>query len=72
MDHQFFHLIIAPLVNQPKCELTPSEHSMYIRFLWIFPKRMACIRHPCGKLTTVVSCLRCLINTGVEKITTLN
>jgi hypothetical protein len=26
-----------------------------------------CIRHQCRK-TTVLSCLRCLINTGVEKI----
>ncbi len=28
------HLIIASLVQEPKCELTPNEHSMYIRFLW--------------------------------------
>jgi hypothetical protein len=33
MEHQFLHLIIAPLVWQPKCELNPNEHSMYIRFL---------------------------------------
>ena len=31
------HLIIAPLLQQPKCELTPHEHSMYIRFLWAAP-----------------------------------
>jgi hypothetical protein len=34
MEHQGLHLIIASLVQQPKCELTPNEHSMYIRFLW--------------------------------------
>jgi len=34
MEHQFLHLIIAPLVLHPKCELTPNEHSMYLRFLW--------------------------------------
>ncbi len=33
MEHQCLHLIIAPLLQQPKCELTPHEHSMYIRFL---------------------------------------
>ncbi len=33
MEHQFLHLIIAPLVLQPKYELTANEHSMYIRFL---------------------------------------
>ncbi len=35
MEHKFLHLIMAPLVQQPECELTPNEHSMYIRFLWI-------------------------------------
>ena len=35
MDHQILHLIIAPLVQQPKYELTPNEHSMYIIFLWL-------------------------------------
>jgi hypothetical protein len=35
MEHQCLHLIIAPLLQQPKCELTPHEHSMYIRFLWV-------------------------------------
>jgi hypothetical protein len=35
MEHQFLHLIIAPLVWQPKCELTPKEHSMYIICLWL-------------------------------------
>ncbi len=34
MKHQGLHLIIASLVQQPKCELTPNEHSMYIRVLW--------------------------------------
>ncbi len=34
MEHQCLHLIIAPLLQQPKCELTPHEHFMYIRFLW--------------------------------------
>ncbi len=29
--------MIAPLVKQPKCELTPNEHSTYIRFLWANP-----------------------------------
>ena len=33
MEHKFLHLIIAPLVQQPKCELTANEHSMYIIFL---------------------------------------
>ncbi len=33
MEHQFLHLIIALLVQQPKCKLIPNEHSMYIRFL---------------------------------------
>jgi hypothetical protein len=33
MEHQCLHLIIAPLLQPPKCELTPHEHSMYIRFL---------------------------------------
>jgi hypothetical protein len=23
----------SPMEKQPKCELTPNEHSMYIRFL---------------------------------------
>jgi hypothetical protein len=35
MEHQFLHLIIAPLVKQPKCELTSNEHFKYIRFLWV-------------------------------------
>jgi len=34
MEHQFLHLIIVPLILQPKCELTPNEHSIYIRFLF--------------------------------------
>jgi len=34
MECQFLQLIIAPLVWQPKCELTANEHFMYIRFLW--------------------------------------
>ncbi len=34
MECQFLHLIIATLVQQPKCELTANEHSMYIIFLW--------------------------------------
>ncbi len=29
MEHQCLHLIIAPLLQQPRCELTPHEHSMY-------------------------------------------
>ncbi len=33
MEHQFLHLIIEPLIYTPKCELTPNEHSMYIKFL---------------------------------------
>ena len=34
----------------------------------IFAKnRTACIRHQCKK-TTVLSCHRCIINTGVEKM----
>jgi hypothetical protein len=33
MDHQFLHLIIAPLVKQQKCEVTPIEHYVNIRFL---------------------------------------
>jgi hypothetical protein len=35
MEHQFLHLIIAPLVLHPKCELAPNEHSMYLRFIWL-------------------------------------
>jgi len=34
MEHQFLHLIIMPLVKQPKCEPTANEHSMYIILLW--------------------------------------
>jgi hypothetical protein len=34
MEHQFLDLIIVPLALQPKCELTPNKHSMYIRCLW--------------------------------------
>jgi hypothetical protein len=33
MQHQFWHLIIAQLVWQPKCELIPNDPSMYIIFL---------------------------------------
>ncbi len=46
MKLQFLHLLIAPLVQQPKCELTPNEHSMYIRFLWAthrVPAKMAVV-----------------------------
>ncbi len=32
------HLIIAPLFWQPKCELTPIEHSMHIRCLWVLSR----------------------------------
>ena len=35
MEHQFLHLIIVPPVLHSKCELTPNDHSMYIRFLWL-------------------------------------
>ncbi len=33
MEQQFLHLIIVPLALQLKCELTPNEHSMYLKFL---------------------------------------
>jgi hypothetical protein len=33
MDHQFLHLIMAPLVEQPKCELTlDCIFDSYVRF----------------------------------------
>jgi hypothetical protein len=40
MQPQFLHLIIALLVLQPKCELTPDKHSVYIRFLLFLLKTM--------------------------------
>jgi hypothetical protein len=37
LTRYLWSMIIVPLLQQPKCELTPHEHSMYIRFLWVKP-----------------------------------
>jgi hypothetical protein len=41
MDAQFLNPIVVPLSQQSKCELTPNEHSMYIRFLCVEGKEVA-------------------------------
>jgi hypothetical protein len=35
MEHQFLHLIIVLLVQEPNVNLTPNEHSMY-SMCWAF------------------------------------
>jgi hypothetical protein len=40
MEQQFLHLIIATLVYQAKCELTPNEHSIHIIFPWKYCSKL--------------------------------
>jgi hypothetical protein len=57
MEHQFLHLIIAPLVKQPKCELTPIEHSMDMTYSLLqreVPREnleYLCLRSPHSQVT---------------------
>ncbi len=73
MEHQFLHLIIGPL-QQPKCELTPREHSMYFRFLW--EKDISRLPFQCcplkGQCCTSQNCLVQFKNTFFGDWTDLN
>ncbi len=56
-------------VYQKPINLDKSLGACFIKLFTDLTNRRACIRHQCRK-TAVLSCHRCLINTGVQKITT--
>ncbi len=60
------HRRILPVaVTYDNCKIT-EQSSLYYDCKHAYNKR-ACIRHQCRK-AAVLSCHRCLINTGVEKM----